>query len=472
MKRKPILLGVLLGVIGVRVTTEAVAAGAEPVRVPLTVDAANVPQPALRYELFQDVYDQVPGNAAIAYSRAISMILQDERWKKDADQCGKWLGQPLDQLPEQEVAAMLAEYAIALRELMKATLYEQCDWEVPIRREGMATLLPHLSKVRSAARLLALDTRLCIRQGRFDDAVARLRAGLTLARHTGDSTLIEGLVGVAVTQQMLGLVEDFIQQPGAPNLYWALTDLPPAFLSAWQSTRWERSCIYVEFPVLRDVGNKPITAADLRRTLIGFHNLGENMPATTNPSSEDQAALSVAGMGWLVYPLARQGLVREGMTPERLNSLSAAEILVRYVGDGYVRQRDNMFKWFALPYPEAKKGLARAQTEFEEAIARDPIENMFARMFLPALSRAVDRFAELERQFAVLRCIEAVRCYAAEHERQLPASLDLIEGMPVPSDPVTGLPFRYHVEGATATLEPPPAASVRKPKIYEITLRP
>jgi hypothetical protein len=328
--------------------------------------------------------------------------------------------------------------------------------------------------MRSAARVLALDIRLCIRQGRFEDAIARLRAGLTMARHTGDSTLlIEGLVGVAIAQQMLGTVEDFIQQPGAPNLYWALTDLPAAYINLWRATLWERSCVYIEFPVLRDVGKRPITATDLRLALVKAQNLGGQLTDMPSLSKEDQATLTVAGIGWLVYPVARRGLAREGMTARELDDLSAAEVLIRYVGGGYTRQRDNLFKWFALPYSQARQGLLRAEAEFLEAIARDPIEHTFSRLFLPALRRANDRFAELDRQFAALRCVEAIRFHAAQHDRQLPASLELIQEMPAPVDPMTSLPFIYRLEGQTATLQPPPipGVAVRKPKIYEITIR-
>jgi hypothetical protein len=143
------------------------------------------------------------------------------------------------------------------------------------------------------------------------------------------------------------------------------------------------------------------------------------------------------------------------------------------VGGGYTRQRDNLFKWFALPYSQARQGLLRAEAEFEEAMERDPIEHTFSRLFLPALGRAADRFAELDRFFAALRCVEAIRCHAAQHDHQLPASLELIQEMPVPVDPMTSLPFIYRLEGQTAALQPPPipGVAVRKPKIYEITIR-
>jgi hypothetical protein len=411
-----VFLSLLLGgtVILMLLEPASLSAGeARPVRVVMTVDAADEPRPALRYSLFHDAYDQVPGNAAVAYARAMRLMVQNAEWNEHMTQCAKWIDLPLDQLPVDEVTAVLQTHSSALRELRKATLREVCDWEIPIRAEGAGALLPHLSGLRSAARLLTLDIRLAIRQGHLDEAIERLRAGFTIARHLGDSTLlIEGLVGVAIAQQMLTALEDFIQQPGAPNLYWALTDLPPAYLSVWQATRWERSFIYTHLPALRELDRRPITGSDLQRTWTELQQMGNPVPAG-ELAPNDWEVLSMAGLAWITYPLASEGLRQQGATSGQLEAWSAAEVLVRYVGGGYIRQRDDMFKWFGLPYPVAREGLDRALAEFEQAIAQSPVENVLARMLLPALGRAADRFAELDRQFAMLRCVEALRLHAA-----------------------------------------------------------
>jgi hypothetical protein len=57
----------------------------------------------------------------------------------------------------------------------------------------------------------------------------------------------------------------------------------------------------------------------------------------------------------------------------------------------------------------------------------------------------------LERRFAVLKHIEALRLYAADHQGQLPEKLIDVP-VPLPVDPFTGKPFLYSLEGATAHL--------------------
>ena len=50
-----------------------------------------------------------------------------------------------------------------------------------------------------------------------------------LSRHP---TLIADLVGLAIANIGLRPVEEMIGEPGCPNLYWALTDLPASFRHA------------------------------------------------------------------------------------------------------------------------------------------------------------------------------------------------------------------------------------------------
>ena len=67
--------------------------------------------------------------------------------------------------------------------------------------------------------------------------------------------------------------------------------------------------------------------------------------------------------------------------------------------------------------------------------------------------------ARLDQRIALLRHVEALRLYAAEHDGALPANLSEIS-VPLPDDPFTGKPFRYEVTGDTAHLRgtPPPGA--------------
>ena len=154
--------------------------------------------------------------------------------------------------------------------------------------------------------------------------------------------------------------------------------------------------------------------------------------------------------------------------------MSVAEALATYIGETYAVQRDELFKWFALPYHEAREGLARAEAGLQESRKQDPVGSILPGMLLPALTKAASRYAALERRVALLRCVEAIRLYAASHDRRLPASLGDIPDAPIPQDPMTGGAFVYRLEGKTARLEggPLPDPDSRTSKGYELTIRP
>jgi len=98
--------------------------------------------------------------------------------------------------------------------------------------------------------------------------------------------------------------------------------------------------------------------------------------------------------------------------------------------------------------------------------------NLFT-ILLPALSRVSFLQARLDRHVAILRTVEAIRMFAAEHSGQFPASLGEITAVPIPTDPVTGEDFIYRrIDARNARLEAPvsPAESSRRP-VYELTVR-
>src|SRR5262249_38740299 len=95
------------------------------------------------------------------------------------------------------------------------------------RPEGLALLLPEVQGYRSFARVLAVKARLELAEGKIDQAVATLQSGLSLGRNLAKGpSVIHVLVGAAVMEVMYRRIDELIQQPGAPNLYWSLSVLP------------------------------------------------------------------------------------------------------------------------------------------------------------------------------------------------------------------------------------------------------
>jgi hypothetical protein len=173
----------------------------------LTVDATPAPKPALRYLLLPDLMEMTQGNPIPNYLKCL--LDQD-------------LSAPQENLGRE-----------ALRQVDRAARMDKPDWQLlpKLRTDGISLLLPDLQKMRELATALQGRFRDEIAQRRFDDALYTARTMLALSRHVGEHpTLIGELVGIAIAFVALDPLEELLQQPGCPNLYWALTNLPSPFI--------------------------------------------------------------------------------------------------------------------------------------------------------------------------------------------------------------------------------------------------
>jgi hypothetical protein len=174
------------------------------------------------------------------------------------------------------------------------------------------------------------------------------------------------------------------------------------------------------------------------------------------------------------YPEAKKALIAEGRKPEEVEALPALQVVLIHSLLVYQRLQDDLFKCAGLPYWEARPLMVQADQRIRQA--RNRLEGMPFIDFLPALQKVIATTARMDRRIAALRCIEAIRIYAAAHDGKLPPALDAVTEVPVPIDPMTGKAFTYRVSGERATLiAPPPPGEQAMPNYnilnYELTLR-
>jgi hypothetical protein len=193
--------------------------------------------------------------------------------------------------------------------------------------------MEELNKYRRLAYILALKSRVHIAEGDYAESINTIRTSLQLAQHLKENTSsVYGLVSIAVSALSLQQIEDLIQRPDSPNIYYALQQLPALLID-----------------------------------------------------------------------------IKEHIKSEQRN----------------IKRR---------------------------------VENLSKR---------------LERDKAALRCLEALRLYAAENNGMFPNKLDDIKTVEIPVNAFTGKPFQYEVNKNTAVLkaEVPPEAENEEPLIYNITFR-
>ena len=444
----------------------------EPIK--LTLNPAAAPSPALKYELLPDLKDETPGNAALEYYRAFSPewwgnIRQPQTWEKMENA----LHVPLKDLPRKDLDWL--ESSHMLRQVDLASRREYCDWGMAerLRKEGFSLLLPDVQSLRQIATLLAVRARLEIAEGQYEKALDTLQTGFALARHAGNGViLIQDLVGIAIARQMLDRLEELVQQPGAPNLYWALTDLPRPFVDLRQALQGEKEGLYASVPELRDLDTARLTPEQQQKLVQA---LGGGLDALLGYGPKPNWGNRLAGIVLTIraYPEAKQALIAEGRKPEEIEALPALQVVLLHSLHQYQRLQDDVFKWANLPYWEAHPHLE--QTDRQVRTARARLEAMPFLEALPAIQKVVAASDRLERRVAALRCVEAIRLDAAAHDGKLPETLGAITEVPVPIDPTTGQAFHYRVTGDRATLSAPaPPGEQANPSntlTYELTLR-
>lgn len=442
----------------------AQATGQEAIK--LTARPAAAPTPALKYQLLPELKDMSPGNAALIYQRAHSpeWFGSLRKWL-DEEKVYDWLELPRKDFPRDKVSHL--RHVPLLREVDLAARRENCDWEFTerVRKEGYAMLIPDVQGFREYAVLLNLRARVEIFDKDYAKAAYTLQTGIALGRHVSDAPLlINYLVGNAIILTMLDRVEELMQADDGPNLYWALTALPPRLTEPRKALQGERLALEAAVPEIRTIETTHLTRAQqkkLGQMLKDFEVYA--LGAKPLPTLKRQFGVLVAGLK--AYPRAKRELIAQGRKAEEVAAMPVIQVILIRSLQQYQHFQDELHKWMHVPYWQAHPGLERTTAEMQAA--RGEGGSPFLDL-LPAVWKVYAASVSLERRIAALRCLEAVRLHAAAHKGKLPASLDAITIVPIPVDPATGKQFLYEVQGARVTLRAPlPAVLV--PLHYEMT---
>ncbi|QEH33889.1 hypothetical protein OJF2_24210 [Aquisphaera giovannonii] len=453
--------------------------GQEPGSAPMVVALrpTSAPVPALKYLLIPARHEQQPGNAAVFYHRAVERLIeinlrvqlqaatQKQASKAQASQeaVASWLEMPIAELPREEVRNYLAIYDFCLNEADLGSVRETCDWEYGHRVVGFTLVIGELQEMRQIGRLIALKARLEIAEGHFDSAVHWLRTGFAVADHlTRAPIMIPMLIGGTVVSSLRVPLLDLCQAPGAPNLYWALANLPRPFLDIRPSLDGERFALEQEFPELRQLDSGAWTvdrarafADDISRRFTRFADDWVRFSNRDTPTPLENLAdrLVFASVVGRNYPEAKRRLIEKGRPAATVEAMPAVQVVALDSYLLYEQARDDLFKWAGLPYVQAWEGMQRQGIDW--AMLRNGIP--FVAM-LPAMQSGVMVPSRVQREIDLVQILEALSLHASKNGGALPPSLEAMKDVPVPADPLTGKPYEYALQGDTATLTAPAPA--------------
>jgi hypothetical protein len=456
---------------------------APPVR--LTASPRAAPSPSLKYRLLPTLSDQVPGNAAPLYRKAAQLLDKltpaEEEREKEAARWAKWQQMPPGELPGAEVRRVLDKHKEVLDLLERAARCERCDWDLleRMRTRGILTEVPEASASHRLVALLIVRARLQLAKGQVDVAFRTYRTGWALARRLGESpALTAHLRGGSAASLLTPQLHTLIQHPKAPNLYWALTDLPRPFLDGRAAFEGERVMMYGSFPGLReavrDPDAGPFTPAQVKACADMLLECRDFFVVPETPRA----------LAWRLirkHEAGKRALIAAGRPRERVEKMPHLQVALLHAFLGYDRWFDELARWQSVPAWQARPGLRRLDRAIRETRA-DWAVNPAKEPAIPVAPDAIQSLMKLftardrlERRLAALRCVEAIRLHAAANGGKLPASLADIKEVPIPADPLTGKPFVYRLKGGTALLSgPPPEGEEATPEnklSYELSLK-
>lgn len=451
MYRSLCLFAVLVG-------TAADDAGSKETLVRLTVSPAAAPKPALKYVLLPELKEMNSGNAVEDY---LKCFMEQQKFffdKEVVERRERLLTMPLDELPLQELEGYGGS---ALKQADWAARLDHADWQIllKVRQEGIHLLIPDVQQLRLLARALKVRFRGEVAQRQFDDAARTAQTMFGLSRHLGQHlTFVGNLVGIAVAAQAADPLEEMIGQPGCPNLYWALTYLPSPLVPLSIGAQGER--MWVE-PTFREVDTAaPMSEPKLQRAIAYFDKVTEGDKNLTEGSL--RAWLDARVKDAALMKNARRRLVESGFDEQLVAQFPAEQVLLLDEKRACVLRHDEVIKLVHLPPWQA-----------DELAHRIEAEGWILFDLAPGIAKVRSAQARLDRRIAMLRHVEALRLYAAEHAK-LPQELSDVS-VPLPDDPLTGRPFAYDLIGKTAHLRAtPPKSHENDPSFnlhYEVTLR-
>ncbi len=422
------------------------AANGEPVT-KLPVKPMAAPTPALKYQLLPEVREQNPGNSVQWYLRCFAEQRNFFFTRESNNLRQRYREMPLAELAKEGIANYGGN---ALSQADWGARLESQDWDSirKVQTEGADLRLPEMSAFRVLAIALQVRLRGEVARGEYDDAIRTAKTMFAFARHLGDHPTRAGnQLGLEVAGLALHTLEEMIQQPTAPNLYWAYTELPRTLVEIRRGFQGDRVIVDLELAGLRS--DAAMTDEELEAFISKLSGrIGSVREEAGRPPKNVRAAIRT-----LVDDRERAARIRnrllkdapsdgigEKVSALKILSFPPLQLVLLDEKHEFERRRDDALKLVGLA-PWQIDAVIKNKASGDRGLFGD---------FLPSVVEQRRAQARVEQRIAMLACIEAIRLHAADHAA-LPAKLDQI-GVPVPNDPLTGKSFGYSVEGEVVKL--------------------
>ena len=434
--------------------------------------------PALQHRLYPNRKQLIDRNAATYYHRAIFksasisssiysqnlLASEDQQLATLSNNYDQWLNSPISEMPLDEMRAWVDRYSGVFDDMIRARNSAHCDWGIlPDAGEDIAPfsiMMEEIQQLRAIARLLAVATRIAIFEKDYDTAIQHLQMGYKIAHDASQNkTLVASLVSISCALIMKEQQLSLMQQPDAPNLYWALVDLPDPIGQVRAAFRTELSwlsgpnCMWQS---LRSPETLDLTADGWRELFLkDFRNFGKLNQG--NDSMESSIVLAMALRG---YPIAKQSLAATGYSAAEIEAMPVLQAIAIHEARANASICQDAEKILNLPYRDMKPYLNQLEKRLDSFLMNSTDETSivdsnllpYLGTVMPAMPQVIDAEIRSSRNLAALKVIEAIRMHVAKTQK-LPGELSEITGVPLPLNPATGMPFDYELANGIAIIK-------------------
>ncbi len=430
----------------------------------LEITPASEPSPAFKYRFSLPPHKTIAGNSITHYLRSLGENGLDYPWevveKETNHEVNQWYGLetkssdiPIDKLKN----ASAAFDGYVNNHLRRASMCRDTDWGLAVEDlkglETIAFLLPSVQQTRAMARALTLQFRLAIIEKRYDDAVELLRMTYKLGQDVNEmGFLVSGLVGIAEVGMANNGVLHLISSEDAPNMYWALAELPTPVIDQRRAMRLDSSMPIRLFPELMDIRNAKHSDDEWKRLLQKYTGDFTTISALVQRSPNDaaQAANSVSlAMGLAGYSPAKKRMIERGYGGKEVAKMSVSQVILTDAALDIESLSQELEKAIYLPYTDAQK-VTSAWEEKVRRMSPTRFGAMITQMVSPAILTVRASGYKAQTMVNLLMAIESLRNHAAVHGK-FPESLQELE-LPVRENPMTNKPFKYSLEDGNAVL--------------------
>jgi hypothetical protein len=431
---------------------------AQDTEIRVRVQPMPAPVPALKYQLLPQLDELNPGNAAQNYLKCFMEQHPFFFSKQGVGERERYLSMSLAELANEKLTGY---GGVALRQADWAARMESLDWQSlgSIQGGGMEAPPAEVGPMQVLAKALHVRFRIEVAAGKFDDGVRSAKTMFALSRHLGEHpTEVANLVGLWLAHLTLNTIEEMVQQPKCPNLYWALTYLPSPLVDLRKGVQGEQTMVAAEFRAIRE--DSPMTEQELEALMSRLSGvISFSREQSGQAPRSVRAALRTSTRDGTSLAAARERLIQSGCKKELVAKFPPLQIILLDQKHRYAIERDERLKLLCVPVWQAADSRSAAKLQ---GGARWPLADL-----LPNINKLRAEGAALERQLAMLRWVEALRLYAAGHDGKLPGRREEIS-VPLPLDPITGKSFVYSLDWATAHIRGEPLPGEGKSAIASI----